>query len=117
MVALATHSLGQQDAETCAIEGRVGGRVYERLRNGAERSWGTVLVWEPPRRIVLTWHPGRDERMQQEVEVRFSLDGAGTVVQLEHRGWEALGEDALEVRAQYEGGWEIVLTHLVTTAR
>src|SRR5437773_8006644 len=34
------------------------GKVVESGPEGAEAVWGSVLDWEPPRRIRLTWHPG-----------------------------------------------------------
>ena len=89
---LDTHSIGKdgRPAETAVLEGREGGRFYERTGSGTEL-WGTVLVWEPPSRVVISWElvPGRPPT---EVEVRFSAEGEGTRVELEHRGFERLGE-------------------------
>jgi len=48
---LATHSVGQDDAASCAIEPRTGGRLFEIGRDGAESVWGMVLVWDPPARL------------------------------------------------------------------
>ena len=56
-----------------------------------------------------TWHPGRDAETGQEVDVRFRADGAATCVDLEHRGWEKLGERMAEVVPQYDSGWDDVL--------
>jgi uncharacterized protein YndB with AHSA1/START domain len=67
-----------------------------------------VLSWEPPRRFVLSWHPGREPETAQEVEVRFVAVPTGTRVELEHRGWQALGEAAAATRERYAGGWEHV---------
>jgi len=106
---LATHSVGQAEAETCAFEGRVGGRLFERLRDGGTHTWGTVLAWEPPHRIAFTWHPGRGEETAQRLEVRFTAQGDATRVELENRDWEALGEKAEETRRGYEKGWAFVL--------
>jgi uncharacterized protein YndB with AHSA1/START domain len=106
---LATHSLGQARARDCGIEPRVGGAVYEVGDDGQRAAWGEVRVWEPPRRFVMTWHPGRAPDAAQEVEVRFLADGDGTRVELEHRGWQALGSEAPRVREQYDGGWAVVL--------
>jgi hypothetical protein len=57
---LRTHSAGGEAAETVVMEGRVGGRIVERIRGGRPCVWGTVTAWEPPRRVAFTWHPGRD---------------------------------------------------------
>jgi hypothetical protein len=40
-----------------------------------------------------------------EVEIRFTARGNVTVVELEQRGWEARGERAAAVRANYDHGW------------
>ncbi len=106
---LASHSVGGSRARTCAMEGRVGGRLFERLDDGTEETWGTVTAWEPPLRLSYTWHPGRDETTAQEVEMRFSPAGDGTRVELEHRGWEKLGDEAEETAKGYDSGWDYVL--------
>jgi hypothetical protein len=102
------YSLHQAETRTCALEPRVGGRVYETARDGEESTWGTVQVWEPPDRFVMTWHPGRPADSAQEVEVRFDPVTGGTRVTLEHRGWAKLGAEAEESRRNYEGGWAFV---------
>jgi uncharacterized protein YndB with AHSA1/START domain len=110
---LQTHSLGEHRAQTCVIEGRVGGRFFEGQEDGREELWGTVTVWEPPQRLAYTWHPGRAESSAQEVEVRFTPVDGGTRVELEHRGWEKLGERAEEARNEYDSGWDFVIGHYV----
>ncbi len=105
---LASHSIAQERAVSCAIEPRPGGAVYEVRDDGERCAWGEVRVWEPPNRFVMTWHPGRDAALAQEVEVRFSPIPEGTRVDLEHRGWEILAERAEAARASYDGGWELV---------
>jgi uncharacterized protein YndB with AHSA1/START domain len=106
---LATHSIGQEHAVNCVIEPAVGGGVYETSDRGERFEWGRVLVWEPPRRFVMSWHPGQPPEEAQEVEVRFLPDGAGTRVELEHRDWQKLGARAKETRASYDAGWQGVL--------
>lgn len=106
---LASHSLSRSRAVSCGIEPRVGGDVYELRDDGERYVWGSVLVWEPPARLVLRWHPGREPETAQEVELRFRAEGGGTVVELEHRGWASLGDKAREVREGYDQGWEVVL--------
>lgn len=102
---LETHSIHGERARTAVLEGRVGGRLYEVSEEGEHGLWGTVTVWEPPHRLVYTWHPGRGEETAQEVEIQFVAVGGATRVELEHRGWER----APEKRAGYDEGWDFVL--------
>jgi uncharacterized protein YndB with AHSA1/START domain len=106
---LATHSVSESAEATCAIEGRVGGRIVETAPDGAEHRWGTVMAWEPPRRLAFTWHPGRSDDTGQEVEVTFRPEDGGTRVDLVHTGWERLGEKGAGMRADYDAGWDVVL--------
>ena len=104
---VAKYSLSEERAETTVIEPRVAGRLYERTRGGEELVWGVILVWDPPRRRVHTWHVGRETAT--EVEVTFTAEENGTRVQLEHRYWERHGAEAAALRASYDGGWDVVL--------
>lgn len=96
-------------AERVDFQGRVGGQVLEHLSDGRVLSWGEVLVWEPPHRFVLAWKPNSTPRPPTELEVRFTPQGAGTLVELEHRGWERLGEIAEEARAGYGENWQRII--------
>ena len=110
--------------ETLVIGGGIGGlsaalclalrggavTLVERSKSGEESIWAEVLAWEPPTRIAFTWHPGYPEGDPvTEVEVRFRAQDGCTIVELEHMGWERLGERAEETRANYADGWEDVL--------
>jgi hypothetical protein len=106
---LATHSIGEEKTETCILEEKEGGRLYEILKDGSEKEWGTILVWEPPRRFVTSWHPGRESSTAQEVEIVFTAEGRGTRLDLSHRNWELLGVKAKETRDNYGQGWDYVL--------
>jgi hypothetical protein len=106
---LATHSIGEENAESCVMEEKEGGRFYEILKDGSQKEWGTVLVWEPPRRFITSWHPGRESSTAQELEVIFTAEGQGTRLDLSHRNWELLGADAEETRNNYVRGWKYVL--------
>src|SRR5215510_11089474 len=75
---LRTHAVDTERSETVVMESHVGGRLYERTPSGEEHVWGTLVAWEPPSRIVYSWHPGRGVETAQEVEVTFSAEGAGT---------------------------------------
>jgi uncharacterized protein YndB with AHSA1/START domain len=111
-----THSVAKEDVETVILEGRDGGRFYERTKSGDEHLWGTVLAWDPPHRILHSWHPGGGEGTSQEVEVTFTKVADGTRVELVHTGWEALGDRMREVMASYETGWDSVLARYVEAA-
>jgi Activator of Hsp90 ATPase homolog 1-like protein len=78
---LATHKIGKQEAVTAIIEPKRGGRWFERSADRTECDWGRVQVWEPPRRLVLTWEVSAnwqpDNSIHTEVEVTFVADGPG----------------------------------------
>jgi uncharacterized protein YndB with AHSA1/START domain len=113
---LETHSiavdrgLGQR-AVALKLEAREGGRIEEMLEDGSVLGWGVVDVWEPPDRVILRWKPNDLPTPPTEVEVRFTAEADGTRVDLEHRGWDRLGEAAEQIRPLYasEGGWTMVL--------
>jgi uncharacterized protein YndB with AHSA1/START domain len=114
---VADHSVEADKVEAVVLEGRVGGRLYERWRDGGESDWGRVVVWEPPSRLVLSWSPNPERSATTEVEVRFTaLEPDHTRVELEHRGWERLGVLAAELRDNYRDGWPGVLDSFARTA-
>jgi uncharacterized protein YndB with AHSA1/START domain len=96
------------DPQTCLLEPRVGGRVYEHAANGTESVWGHVEAWEPPRRLGFTWLVGPAAQHPQHIEVTFAEEGGRTRVTLVHSGWEALGERAAALRESYDQGWVAV---------
>jgi uncharacterized protein YndB with AHSA1/START domain len=105
-----THSIGEDRVVEVLFEPRVGGRLLERLDDGTEYAWGEVLVWEPPTRVAMTWHPNPEPIAMTEVDVRFApIDADNTRVTLTHRHWERLGSLAAEARAGYSHGWPSVL--------
>jgi len=111
-----THSLGGEETEDAVLEPRVGGLVYERRRDGTTEEWADVTAWDPPHRLELSWRVNPTRAEPTEVEVEFVPEGAGTRVELEHRGWERL-EDGPEARANYDTGWEFVLGRYSEAAR
>lgn len=94
------------------LEGGVGGRIYERTAEGVEYDWGVVTVWDPPTTLGYSWHLGRDQADATEVAVRFvTTDAALTRVEIEHRGWERLGDTAGAWRDRNRIGWETLLPY------
>jgi hypothetical protein len=105
-----THT-GQQGLQI-VFERRVGGRIFERTRDGEEFDWGEVTVWEPPDRFVYLWHLRQDRADASEVEVRFNeVTDDATRVEIEHRGWERLGAAGQDLRDRNAGGWATLLPH------
>jgi len=120
---LETHHIGAQAAQTAVIEPRVGGRWFERDVDGAECTWGSVLVWEPPHRVVLSWEISadwkHDAKIQTVVDVRFVAEGPdSTRVELEHRHLEFYGDNAPMMRGIFDsdGGWTGILQRFAAAA-
>jgi uncharacterized protein YndB with AHSA1/START domain len=91
------------------LEKRVGGRFFERYSDGSEYEIGRITAYQPPSVLGFSWRaPSWDQTTQ--VEVRFSPEGAGTRVELEHSGWEQ-AENIRETRKNYERGWDFILGH------
>ncbi len=77
-----------------------------------KHTWGEVTVWEPPRRLAYRWHLGRDRADATEVEIRFVDDGEDrTRIEIEHSGWERLGDTADTWRDRNRAGWDSLLPH------
>lgn len=106
--------IGRPDAHV-TLEGRLGGRIFERTPEGEEHDWGEVTLWEPPSRLGYLWHLRADRADATEVEIRFTDIGPGrSRVEIEHRGWERLGDRGQPRRDANRGGWETLLPHFRT---
>ena len=110
------HTVAAVDGLVVVLEGRVGGRIFERLPGGIEHDWGEITAWEPPIRLGYTWHLRRDRTDATDVEIRFMSHGNATRVQIAHRGWERLGEGGADWRDRNLGGWATLLPHYVAAA-
>jgi hypothetical protein len=108
-----THSVHKREVWQLVFEGREGGELYELTRAGEKAHWARVTAWEPPTRLVLSWHVNPDRAGATEIEVRFDPTDAGTAVKLVHRGWEHLGAEGREARDSYQSGWDPVLVRFV----
>lgn len=114
----AEHQIGAQPFQSIFVEPRAGGRWYERDAAGNECDWGQVLAWEPPHRVVFSWHLGPDWKFNPDlakasrVEIRFAAAGpSATMVELEHSAIERHGEGYEQLRAVLDGpkAWEYTL--------
>lgn len=114
---LDTHTIGEAPARASIIEPQAGGRWYGIDKNGDEHGIGHVLTYDPPSRLELTWEISctweYDPSLKTVVDVRFIEESpTRTRIELEHRGLEAYGERAEEMRAMYDGenAWTFVLS-------
>lgn len=96
--------------EAVVFEPVAGGRWYERGADGAERDWGRVLAWEPPRRIVLSWlidgdfQPIQDDDLASRVAITFTpIAPDRTTVELAHVELHRHGPAAAKIRATIDG--------------
>jgi uncharacterized protein YndB with AHSA1/START domain len=117
---LAQYKIGKSNAVDAVIEPRPGGRWYERGEDGTTCQWGSVLSWEPPSRLVLSWDITADWQydpsLKTEIEVRFIADGANaTRVELEHRHLDRQGDGWEGVRDSVgsQDGWPVYLNRYV----
>jgi len=105
------HGIGKTPIRQSFIEPRKGGRWYTTHEDGSEVVIGHMRAWEPPNRIVFSWEIGADWKpdptVASEVEISFIAESPRTTrVQLEHRNFEALGEEGGEkMRGSVDGGW------------
>jgi uncharacterized protein YndB with AHSA1/START domain len=111
-----SHSVGSSPQKNVVLEPRAGGRWFEIGEDGSECSWGKVLAWEPPARLLLAWQLNGDWKydpdLMTEVEVTFTtLAPDLTRVDLEHRNLERFGDKMEPVRTAIdsEGGWTQLL--------
>jgi hypothetical protein len=114
----ADHTVSGEDDATVVLEPRSGGRIFERTATGTEHDWGEVTIWEPPTRLGYLWHIRRDRADATEVQIQFIDSGTATTrVEIEHRGWEALGAEGESWRDRNHGGWATLLPHFVEAVK
>jgi uncharacterized protein YndB with AHSA1/START domain len=118
-----THHVGDVPFRDIRVEPRAGGRWYEIKVNDEEGLWGHVLAWEPPQRLMLSWHLDAtfqfnpDLARASELEIRFdALSDLQVRVELEHRHIERHGEGYEKLRDMLDGGWVGVLGEFVRFA-
>jgi len=119
----ATHHIGKAEMKSIILDGQTNGRWAEAGVDGSECDWGRVLVWDPPRRLVLAWQLTAewkfDPNFVTEVEINFTPIGAGkTRVALEHRNLERFGatEEQVIKSVGSDGGWPMILGQFANEA-
>jgi DinB superfamily/Activator of Hsp90 ATPase homolog 1-like protein len=114
----ATHHIGKTPFAEIVVEPHAGGRWFERDAAGAECQWGKVLLWDPPKQLVVSWHLQGDFQydpdMARASEVSFEFIAEGpeaTRLEFEHRHIERHGDtwEKLFAGVNSPGGWTAVL--------
>jgi len=111
----ATHHIGPSPFIEIVVEPRVGGGWFEVDQDGTTCQWGSILAWEPPDKLVLTWGLQSDWKFDpdlsksSEVEVRFvPMGDSATLVEFEHRYLERHYEGE-KIAVGVNSGWDVVL--------
>lgn len=130
-------TLGRTDG-TLVFEPGPHGRLLERYPDGGSFVIGQVRVWEPPRRLVLSWRQaGFAADHETELHVRFESVGdvpgtdgeaaehAATRVVVEHFGWDRVPRDHVgrhgfpleAIQRRYAEWWQLLLASFTATFR
>jgi uncharacterized protein YndB with AHSA1/START domain len=112
-----SHHVGKVAMASPVLELTEGGRWYERGVDGSECDWGQVLAFEPPSRVVLSWHLrgdfsyDPDPAKASEIEVRFIAESPDrTRIEVAHRHIERHDDPAAVASGVGgEGGWSGLL--------
>ena len=105
-----SHTVTAEPGLAVTFEPRLGGRIFERAPSGREVDWGEITAWDPPRRLAYTWFIRTDRADATDVEITFTAAGpSATRVDIEHSGWERLGQRGPGWRDANLGGWNGVI--------
>ena len=103
------HTVSHERGASIVFEPRVGGRIFERTTRGEEIEWGQIVEWDPPRSLRYVWHIATDPANATDVVIAFRHAPRGTRVEIEHGGWDRLGEIGQAWRDTNQAGWDGVL--------
>ena len=101
---VATHSVFGADARV-RFDAAL---LIEESPTGRRTTWAEVVDFNPPRLVRLNWHAGQPDAEATEVVVTFEDRDGGTLVSLQHCGWERR-RDPASARREYDSGWDVVL--------
>ena len=111
-----THHILEAELAEMVFETHEGGHVIDRGVDGSECRWARVLVYDPPRQVVISWDINprwrieTDTEKTSEVSVTFTALGPGrTHVELEHRHLDRHGDGWEQMREAVgsPGGWDL----------
>jgi uncharacterized protein YndB with AHSA1/START domain len=116
------HGVGKKPIQKVLMEPRLGGRWLEIAEDGTQTPVATIILWEPPHRLVMVWQINAqwkpDLAMKSEVDVRFTADGPNaTLVELSHHKFETMGTEAgASMRNDVDRGWPGLIEHYAQEA-
>jgi uncharacterized protein YndB with AHSA1/START domain len=105
------NGIGKKPIQKVLMETRLGGRWLEIAEDGTETVIATIILWEPPHRLVVLWQVNAqwkpDAAMKSEADVRFTAGGPDvTHVELLHHKFETMGTEAgASLRSDVARGW------------
>ena len=104
------HTASHERGAEIFFEQRAGGRIFERTASGTEFEWGVIVDWDPPRRLRYLWRIATQAENATDVDIAFEeLPDSTTRVDIEHGGWDRLGDFGQSWRDTNRGGWDGVL--------
>jgi hypothetical protein len=96
------------------LETEPGGRITECTADGAERDWGTITAWDPPRRPGYSWHLTWEPAEATEVEIRLVPVASERIpADIDHGGWDRLGAASDDLRARNRSSRDTLLPHVI----
>jgi uncharacterized protein YndB with AHSA1/START domain len=111
------HREGDVHVTRLEFQAELGGAILEHTSDGKVLPWGEVIAWDPPKRVVMAWRPHSEPEPPTDVVATFRRSEGGTVVELEHRGWERLSPGFREAMYDvYVRGWVVTLGRFAAEA-
>ena len=86
-------------------------------KDGEKMIWGEVKESEPPRRLVHGFTHQFLEGVETICAWTLTEEGGGTILTLEHSGFERLAEGAFDMASNHDKGWDEHFLRLRHVAR
>lgn len=75
-------------------------------KEGEKICWGKVIEFDPPRKLVHTFTHNFLNGADTTCEWTLSAVDGGTLLRLEHTGWENAKDQAFALGADHDVGWD-----------
>jgi len=81
-------------------------------KEGERMCWGKVVEFDPPRKLVHTFTHNMLQGLETICTWTLTKIDGGTLLKLEHEGFEKVAENAFSMATNHEKGWEQHLSRL-----